>query len=77
MVVSWRDSVGALPNSLAEAGVALPGADYTASGDSTFTIRSFAEDQIVTVYVIGHLFGVNAPPVVAPPPTAAAPPVTP
>jgi hypothetical protein len=68
-VVDWRDSVGALPNTLEEAGVELPGADYTATGDSTFAIRSYAEDRALAVFVDGHLFGINAPPVIAPPPT--------
>lgn len=69
LVVAWRDSVGVLPNSLAEAGVTLPGADYTPTGDSTFAIASFAEDRTVTVFVIGHLFGMDSPPVVTRPPS--------
>ena len=76
LVVAWRDSVGVLPNSLAEAGVTLPGADYTPTGDSTFAIRSYAEDRTVAVFVIGHLFGMDSPPIIAPPP-ATLPTVTP
>ena len=76
VIVAWRDSVGVLPNSRAEAGVVLPGADYTTTGDSTFSIRSFAEDRTVAVYVDGHLFGMNSPPIITPPP-AAVPLVTP
>ena len=70
-VVAWRDSVGALPDSLLEVGVVLPGASYQATGDSSFSIRSYAEDRTVSVFVDGHIFGMNGPPVTAPPPAPA------
>lgn len=67
-VSAWRDSTGYLPAKIEGAGVDLPGISYDVMSESTFVLRSFAQDRAVAVFVDGHRFGVNAPPVVAPPP---------